>query len=67
MVNEFLKWQVGDSLFIQDAKRSDLQSFRTAAIKAGANMLIVETKNDSIHRKPGVRFWRQAGPYDDEL
>lgn len=67
MVNKFLKAAPGNSFFLQGSNRRDLEFFRRAVKRSGVGITIVEVHKDLIHGKPGVRFWREAGPYDDEI
>ena len=72
-VDKFLRMKprsstyVGDSFFVEGAKSRDLEYLRRPIKKAGANIEIVNISRDQIYGTAGVRAWRLAGPYDDEL
>lgn len=66
-VDQFLAMKPGQSFFAEGAKSRDLERMRRPVKQAGAGIRIVETPHDEIYGKAGVRCWRIAGPYDEEL
>lgn len=67
LVDKFLAMKPGQSFFVEGANRRDVEFLRRLVVKAGAGIESIETKSDEIFGTAGVRTWRRAGPYDDEL
>ena len=65
MVDQFVRMPVGRSFFVPDAKRVELEFLRRPAVSAGAGIRIVHVELDEIYQQPGVRVWREEGPYDE--
>lgn len=65
IIQQFLRLEPGDSFFVQDAKRRDLEFLRKPVMALGANIEIVEVLTDEIYQLPGVRTWRRTGLIDE--
>lgn len=64
-VERFQRFKPGQSFFIEGAKPGDVEFLRRPILRAGMGITIRAVKADEIYKKPGVRVWRQSGPYDD--
>ena len=64
-VQAFLALPVGDSFFVPDAKRRDLEYLRKPVTALGANIEIHYTEKDEIYQVPGTRCWRRHGLIDE--
>lgn len=64
-VNKFLAMAVGDSFFVEGAKRRDLEFLRKPVTALGACIQIVETTKDEIYGVAGTRCWRLHGLIDE--
>ena len=64
-VQHFIAMSVGDSFFVEGAKRRDLEFLRKRVTALGANITIVEVKDDPIFHLPGTRVWRDKGLTDE--
>lgn len=64
-VDAFLAMAVDDSFFVENVKRRHLEFLRKPVTALGANIEIVELKNDPIYGVPGTRVWRRQGLIDE--
>jgi hypothetical protein len=66
-VKQLCAMRVGQSCFFAGVTRQEVEFLRRPAVNAGINLRIIEIEHDLIHLTPGVRVWRESGPYDDPL
>lgn len=65
LVEKFLSMRPGQSVFVPDATRADLEFLRAPVHRAGADIEIQTVECDVKHGTAGCRVWRRAGEYDD--
>lgn len=67
MVKDFAKFKPGQSFFIPNGGKAELDLIRRPFREAGLGYLTRKFTCDPIFKCEGVRVWRQHGSYDDEL
>lgn len=65
LVDKVKKYRIGDSFFVPDATRSDVEFLRRPCAARGTPISIVRVEMDEIYQQPGVRVWRREGAYDE--
>lgn len=65
LVDKIVRMLPGQSFFIPDATRLDVEFLRRPVNAAGCGVQIVQVKEDEIYLQEGVRVWRMEGTYDD--
>jgi hypothetical protein len=43
----------------------DVEFLRRPIVRIGCGIKILEVEQDEIYQSPGVRIWREEGPYDE--
>lgn len=64
-VAKFQAMRIGESFFIPDVNRQDMEWFRRPALRAGLGVRMARVECDDIYQCPGVRVWREEGEYDE--
>ena len=64
-IEQLCNMRVGQSCFFVGVTRLEVEFLRRPAYTAGINLRMIEVEHDVIHLQPGVRVWREAGPYDE--
>lgn len=65
LVQKFLDMPIGESFFVEGAKRRDLEFLRKPVNALGGNILIAQTERDEIYQVAGTRCWRIHGLIDE--
>jgi hypothetical protein len=65
LVDRFVRMLPGQSFFIPDVTRKDVEFLRRPVLRIGCGIKILEVEQDEIYQAPGVRIWREEGPYDE--
>jgi hypothetical protein len=65
LVDRFVRMLPGQSFFIPDVTRMDVEFLRRPIVRIGCGIKILEVEQDEIYQSPGVRIWREEGPYDE--
>ena len=65
LIDKFVRMRPGESFFMADASREDVEFLRRPVIKMGVGIRIVEVERDEIYQARGVRIWRKEGSYDE--
>lgn len=65
IIDKFVRMRVGDSFFIPDVGRLDVEFLRRPVIRLGVGIRIVAVEVDEIYQSAGVRIWREEGKYDE--
>ena len=64
-IEAFQKFKPGESFFIEGVAPKEVEFLRRPILRSGVGITIRKVDVDPIYQKPGVRIWRQSGPYDD--
>lgn len=64
LVNKMAYMKPGQSFFIADVCREDVEFLRRPVVRMGIGIRIVEVECDEIYQCHGVRVWREEGDYD---
>lgn len=64
-VSKLRNMRLGASFFVPDVTRQQMEWLRRPAVRAGLGITIARVECDEIYQAPGVRVWRQEGPYDE--
>jgi len=65
LVEKMKRMLPGQSFFVPDVKRADMEFLRRPVVKAGVGIRIAQVEEDEIYFQPGVRIWREEGEYDE--
>lgn len=65
LVDKIVRMRIGQSFFVPDVKRADMEFLRRPVVRAGCGIRIAQVAEDEIYFQPGVRIWREEGEYDD--
>lgn len=65
LVEKVTRMLPGQSFFIPDVKRADMEFLRRPLVRAGVGVRIAQVEEDEIYFQPGVRIWREVGEYDE--
>lgn len=65
LLDKFARMRPGQSFFVPDAVRLDMEFLRRPALKLGCGIKIVQVEQDEIYLQQGVRVWREEGDYDE--
>lgn len=65
LVEKMKRMLPGQSFFVPDVKRADMEFLRRPVVKAGVGIRIAQVEEDEIYFQPGVRVWREEGEYDE--
>lgn len=65
LIEKFARMRIGQSFFIADASRQDVEFLRRPVLRLGVGIRIVQVRSDEIYCMPGVRIWREEGSYDE--
>lgn len=65
LVDRFVRMLPGQSFFIPDVTRLDVEFLRRPILRKGCGIKIMEVEQDEIYLAPGVRIWREEGTYDE--
>lgn len=65
LIQKVIRMRIGDSFFVPDATRVDMEFLRRPVLRAGCGIRMVQVNLDDIYQQPGVRVWREEGEFDD--
>lgn len=65
LVDKFVRMKPGQSFFIPDVSRADVEFLRRPVVRIGCGIKIIQVESDEIYFQPGVRIWREEGEYDE--
>jgi hypothetical protein len=65
LIDKFVRMKPGQSFFIADVTRIDVEFLRRPVVKIGCGIKIIQVESDEIYFQPGVRIWREEGAYDE--
>jgi hypothetical protein len=65
LVEKLKRMMPGQSFFVPDVTRADMEFLRRPVVKAGVGIRIAQVEEDEIYFQPGVRVWREEGEYDE--
>lgn len=65
LVEKMKRMLPGQSFFVPDVKRADMEFLRRPVVRAGVGIRIAQVEEDEIYFQPGVRVWREEGEYDE--
>lgn len=65
LIDKFVRMLPGQSFFIADVERADVEFLRRPVVKLGVGISIHEVDVDEIYQQRGVRIWREEGAFDE--
>lgn len=65
LIDKFVRMKPGQSFFIPDVTRLDVEFLRRPVQRIGCGIKVAEVQQDEIYLMPGVRIWRLEGEYDE--
>lgn len=65
ILHKFAHMLPGQSFFMADCTRADVEFIRRPAQAMGLGITIVQVEVDEIYQQPGVRIWREEGEFDE--
>jgi hypothetical protein len=65
LVDRFVRMRPGQSFFIPEVTRRDVEFLRRPVVRIGCGIKIIQVEQDDIYLQPGVRVWREEGEYDE--
>jgi hypothetical protein len=64
-VDAFMRYQPGDSFFVEGASSSDLKPLLRAFRASGIGFTVRQVARDPIYQTRGTRVWRRPGECDE--
>lgn len=65
LIQKVIRMPIGYSFFVPEATRLDMEFLRRPVLRAGCGIRIAQVALDEIYQQPGVRVWREEGPFDE--